>query len=146
MAFYTTLNGQSHEVNDAKNSEGLNTELNIRSRIVSASFHSSGCWPKSLLEKQMKLGAGQAQIDGWCCSDWEVFCVACVQRITVTLIPNSRFIRATHSSNILPGCKAVHLQEVKWHSHELFVNIFEVYILQEISIFQNIFAVYIYFL
>lgn len=64
MAFYTTLNGQSHKVNDAKNSEGLNMELNIRSRIVSASFHSSECWPKSLLEKQMKLGAGQAQIDG----------------------------------------------------------------------------------
>lgn len=64
MAFYTTLNGQSHKVNDAKNSEGLNMELNIRSRIVSASFHSLGCWPKSLLEKQMKLGAGQAQIDG----------------------------------------------------------------------------------
>lgn len=64
MAFYTTLNGQSHKVNDAKNSESLNMELNIRSRIVSASFHSSECWPKSLLEKQMKLGAGQAQIDG----------------------------------------------------------------------------------
>lgn len=63
MVFYITLRGQSHEVNEAKSSEGLNMELNTRSRIVSASFHTSGCWQKSLWEKQMEVGAGQAQID-----------------------------------------------------------------------------------
>lgn len=64
MVFYITLGRLSHKVNDAKNSEGLNMELNTGSRIVSASFHTSGCWQKSLWEKQMKLGAGQAEIEG----------------------------------------------------------------------------------
>lgn len=85
MVFYITLCGQSHKVNDAKTSEGLSMELNTRSRIVSASFHTSGCWQKSLWEKQMKVGAGQAQIDG---AILTVLCGLCAENYCYT---NSKF-------------------------------------------------------
>lgn len=64
MACYRPLSGQSREINGAKNSEGLNMELNIKNRIINNSFHSSRCWQKNLEEKQMKPWIERAQLDG----------------------------------------------------------------------------------